>query len=242
MRLSASSARALVLLTWAGFFVGLWLGDETSRYLGERTQWVVPFGAVTLTFAALAYGAYALRATREPLRVGEALGLFALILPVLAVLLVPRAELGAQAASRKATSRSFSVEQLKASKPSQPAPGGEFASESLMDVAGAAADPAYAGVANLTDGSRVRLLGFAVESSAGASFDLTRFLVSCCAADALPVRAPIDAGGLDVPASDEWVTVIGRLRKRNGSFRVVADSITPTAAPSDPYLTVGAWG
>jgi putative membrane protein len=243
MRLKASSVRALVLLTWAGFFVGLWVSGETSRYLGAKTHWVVPFGAITLTFAALAYGAYALRRTQpEPLRAAEAVGLFALILPVLAVLLVPRAELGAQAASRKASSRSFSVEQLKASKASRPAESAEFDSESLMDVAGAAADPAYAEVANLRDGSRVRLLGFASIADSATSFHLTRFLVSCCAADALPVRVPVEAGDLGVPEADTWLTVTGTLRKRGRAFGVVADSITPTAAPSDPYLTTGSWG
>jgi uncharacterized repeat protein (TIGR03943 family) len=241
MRLRAESARALVLLTWAGFFVGLWVSGETSRYLGARTSWVVPFGALTLSFAAAAYGLFALRRQREPLRAAEAAGLFALILPVLAVVLVPRAELGAQAASRKASSRAFSVEQLKEARQAEPAESGEFASESLIDVAGATADPAYARTANLGERSRVRLLGFAASPDPAGSFELIRFLISCCAADAIPVRVPVETGDLGIPTADVWLTVVGTLRMRNGKFRVVADSIVSAPQPSDPYLTM-AWG
>jgi uncharacterized repeat protein (TIGR03943 family) len=246
VRLRATYARALVLAVWAAFFIGLWATGETSRYLGPRTYWVVPFGALTLGFAALAYGLYAFRSPRrDQLRLTEAAGLFAMIVPVFAVLLVPRAELGALAASRKATSRSFTAQQLaKERKPDVAKQSSKFDTESLMDVAAAAADPAYATNLGLEEGSRVRLFGFVMAGSAvdGASFELARFVISCCAADAVPVRVPVDSGDLDTPQADTWLTVVGGLSKQGSNYLVEAEELKSAPAPDDPYMTVWDWG
>ena len=47
-------------MAWGALFAWLWLSGESVRYLGPRTQWVVPVGALGLTLAAAGY----LRATR----------------------------------------------------------------------------------------------------------------------------------------------------------------------------------
>jgi uncharacterized membrane protein len=49
MRLDLRSIRALALVAWAGVFTWLWVSGESVRYLGPRTQWVVPVGAIGLT-------------------------------------------------------------------------------------------------------------------------------------------------------------------------------------------------
>jgi hypothetical protein len=56
MSIDARIARGGVLALWAIFFVLLWWTGTSGRYLGTRTQWIVPFGAVVLALASLAYG------------------------------------------------------------------------------------------------------------------------------------------------------------------------------------------
>jgi hypothetical protein len=51
MNVDARILRGGVLALWAGFFIVLWTTGTSDRYLGSRTQWVVPFGAVVLTLA-----------------------------------------------------------------------------------------------------------------------------------------------------------------------------------------------
>ena len=69
---------------------------------------------------------------------------------------------------------------------------------------------------------------------------VTRFVVSCCVADAnvagLVVRWP-DAGSL---AADQWVEVMGALapgRLARRSLPVLAaDRVAPVSVPEQPYL------
>ena len=103
MSVHARIARGGALAAWAFFFLLLWTTGATSRYLGSRTQWVVPFGAVVLTLALLAYAYSYARARRSgpALTLREAVSLFALLVPLAAVILVPHAALGSFAAARK---------------------------------------------------------------------------------------------------------------------------------------------
>ena len=52
MSVDARLVRGGVIGAWALFFVLLWQTGTSDRYLGSRTQWVVPFGAIVLTLAA----------------------------------------------------------------------------------------------------------------------------------------------------------------------------------------------
>jgi hypothetical protein len=101
MRIDARTARLAAIAGWASLFVVLWATGASSRYLGARTQWLVPFGAITLV-GALVLSARAPR-RGAGLRAGEGAGLLLLFVPLVAALLVPHAELGAYAASRKST-------------------------------------------------------------------------------------------------------------------------------------------
>jgi putative membrane protein len=249
MRLSARPVRAIILLAWAAFFVSLWASGDADRYLGPRTTWVVPFGAITLSLAALGYGALALRggSSRRVSRV-EALGHFALLAPILAVLLVPQAELGAQAARKKDTNRNLALAQIGKAKKSEAqaatkaaaASKDEIAPIDFLSIASVTTDPGYAEQINVKPGTRVRFIGFAVQGGPAGTFQITRFLISCCAADAVPVMIAVDPGAQAVPPDDTWLDVTGRLATRQGSYVVEAESMRPVAAPSEPYLTF--WG
>jgi uncharacterized repeat protein (TIGR03943 family) len=229
--MTSSLARAAVLAAWAVFFAALWITGETTRYLGPRTSWVVTFGTITLGAVALLYGLAAVRARQraQPLSVREGIGLLVLLLPILAVLTVPQAELGALAADRKNTNRAVS--------PQKPT-GGEV---SFAEIDYARFSPAFAEEAGIRVGRRVQLLGFvaSLADSPRGRFELARFYISCCAADALPTIVEIDPGQA-TPRSpyrrDTWLRVSGRLARRADRFIVRAESIEHAEAPENPYL------
>ncbi len=94
------------------------------------------------------------------------------------------------------------------------------------------------------DGRQVRLEGLVVnDPSVPDGFKLTRFMVSCCAADGIPLQVAVHgAEGLE---DDTWVIadVVWRppdtpYDEIEGDWAVEADAIGITAVPdppSDPY-------
>jgi uncharacterized repeat protein (TIGR03943 family) len=222
MSVVAGRLRIAVTASWAAFFYVLWLTGTTDRYLGARTQWLVPFGAVTLTVL-VALAARSWRAG-PALRAGEAVGLLALIVPLLLVLLVPHAELGAYAASRK--SGSF----FPAVKPRPPATPRDV---SLLDIRIAERDPLFALVSHIHPGTRVGLLGLVTHTGPG-HFSLTRFYITCCIADAQPLTIEIDSNRR--VTNDHWVFVTGKLQRPGKHYTLAADGVVARHSPSDPYL------
>jgi putative membrane protein len=231
MSVDARIARGGVLVLWAIFFAVLWETGTSDRYLGSRTQWIVPFGAVVLALAALlyAYGYAKTRRQASALTLREASGLFALLIPLAAVLLVPHAALGSFAASRKGTGLHFlSARQPAPSKPSD---------ASFLDIRMAEGDTTFAAHAGIKPGLRVHLLGFVSGSTdvPRGTFEIARFYIACCIADAQPVGVPIDAGR-GYP-KDTWLEITGSLERRGRRFVVEAQRAVPAKEPSQPYLS-----
>ena len=227
--------RGLVLFAWSGFFLWLWISGEVSRYLGPRTYWVVPFGAITLGIAAILH-VLTVRSpnkTPGPSRL-ELLGAVMMTVPLIAVATVPNADLGTLAASRKSADG--------------PIASGGFASGAIdpvenptfRDIVYAEESNSYADAIGVTEGTEVGLLGFVDDSGSApqGTFELTRFYVSCCAADAIPYSVAVDASGqtADQPEPDSWVEVSGTLEAREGRLVLVADAFEPTSEPEEPYL------
>jgi uncharacterized repeat protein (TIGR03943 family) len=230
---SARLARLVVVATWAAFFTTLWLSNSTGHYLGPRTRWVVPFGACALALTALMYGVSLARSRRgpsRPLALSEAGGLLIFVVPLLVILLVPNGALGSFAASRKGTGSLF----LRASPPVPPSP----AEVSFLDIRVAEADADFAAEAGIHEGLRVRLLGISTRASGvpAGTFELARFYIACCVADAQPVGVPVDPAGHGRPA-EGWLAVTGTLSRRGKRYVVVADGIHAARAPKQPYLT-----
>ena len=237
MTIDSRNVRALVLIAWSAFLLWLWGSGEVARYLGPRTQWVVPVGAVALV---LITGAYLRENRRRPqwagrIRLGEALGLGALLLPVVAGALFANAQLGALAASKKLSQRGIDLSalaDLAAGDASHP----DFVQ---IDVAGHNAG--FAKRTGLTAGRTVRLVGFVASSPRGqrGRFQLARFYITCCVADAVPIGVPVD------PATarriryrkDDWLDVTASLAHRGNAYVLQARKISRTNAPHDPYLS-----
>jgi uncharacterized repeat protein (TIGR03943 family) len=236
VRLDGRQVRALLLIGWSGFLFYLWRSGEIARYLGPRTQWLAPVGAIALGVVGLASG---LMSTvpwrgRVPLGRRDGLGLIAMLVPILAGILFTGTQLGALAASSKLTS----------SRGIDPAAlahlGGKGESANFLQVSVAEKDRSFAAQNDLEPGRAVTVTGFvaAEPSRAGASFSIARFYITCCIADAVPISiriAPRHGLGIQ-PRKNDWVSVAGVLRGRPGHLVVWGRSVRDVAAPHQPYL------
>lgn len=224
-------ARGLVLASWASFFAWLHLSGERSRYLGPRTYWVVVFGAIVLGAAAVAHLVTA-RGSARKLETRDVLGIGALLVPLLAVAAVPSAELGALAASRKSAGAGASS--VGAIAPPAPEAGGDI---SFAEIHYASESDEYAAEAGIAEGMEVELTGFVTHPPGlpEGTLGLTRFHVSCCAADAVPYSVPV-AVDPAMHEDDEWLEVSGRLAVRDGVYVLDPTKIDVVDAPEDPYL------
>jgi putative membrane protein len=224
-------ARAIVLSVWAGFFIWLRTTGEVTRYLGPRTYWVATFGGIVLVAGALIHFA-TLRTQRRssPMTIREGLGMLLITLPVLAVVIVPSADLGALAASRRSAATGIaSVSSIV------PEPDTEREVQ-FIDIHYANQSESYAGAMGIVEGLEIELTGFATHPSGpdNGTFALTRFYVSCCAADAIPYSVTI-GGEADYP-DDQWLRVTGSLVKEDGRFLLEPAKIARVVEPKNPYL------
>lgn len=230
--IDARLIRALVLAAWSAFFVYLRVSGEMTRYLGPRTYWVVTFGAVTLGLAAAVH-LMTLRSARKstPTR-SDLVGFATLLIPLLAITAVPRPDLGALAASRKATG---GVGAAGFVAPPAPEAGRE---PSFIDVHFANESDEYAATLGIADGTPMHLVGFvSEEAGSDGAIQLSRFYVSCCAADAIPYSVTVQPGDSQaVTSTNTWLEVSGSLTRTETGWVLVADDVKRTAEPENPYL------
>ncbi|MGQ9814144.1 MAG: TIGR03943 family putative permease subunit, partial [Candidatus Roseilinea sp.] len=91
-------------------------------------------------------------------------------------------------------------------------------------------------------GQEVDVIGFVYRDPRNASnqFWVSRFVVSCCVADASAIGLLVQADQASTLTLDSWVRVTGRLGL--GEFAgerlpvIVPDTIEPTEQPEHPYL------
>ncbi|HWL65955.1 MAG TPA: TIGR03943 family protein [Actinomycetota bacterium] len=217
-----------VLIAWAGLYVFLLATDRTSLYLSARTAWLVPVGAIILIVSVVGY--LVTRPDSPALSNRSVSGLALVALPVVVVIALPPASLSSFAASRRSSfaSAAFvtSVEDISTG------------SLSLADVAGAVRSDEAMAALTARAGAEVEFVGF-VSRDPGMPADeflLTRFLISCCVADALSVQVRI----VDAPAGefkqDQWVQVTGNLFPLNNEVVVQAEDVVKVPRPKHPYL------
>lgn len=85
------------------------------------------------------------------------------------------------------------------------------------------------------NGAVVELTGFVAETDEGG-FQLARYLIACCAADATPVVIEIvDVDGV-VPPLDQWVRVSGTFAPGGDDIpRLAATGVLEISPPDEPY-------
>jgi uncharacterized repeat protein (TIGR03943 family) len=152
-----------------------------------------------------------------------------LLLPVVAVLVVPAAPLGSFTADRMPAIAPVALS-AEVFPPLQGDPAdlsmGEFVSRAVWDDGRTLRD------------ARVRLVGFVSPTGSGG-WHLTRLGLACCAADAYVLKVEA-VGAPDLPA-DSWVEVVGIWQpggptQVEGAIpRLAVQAAVPIEAPANPY-------
>jgi uncharacterized repeat protein (TIGR03943 family) len=145
-------------------------------------------------------------------------------------LVLPQASLSSFAASRRS---SFVGAGFVAS--AEDIAAGEL---SLPDVAGALRTTEGKNALVARAGDEVSFVGFVTrdDGTPADEFTLTRFLISCCVADALSVEVRIVGAAPGQFKEDEWVRVTGELYPLGEEVAVDASEVEKVPRPKKPYL------
>jgi uncharacterized repeat protein (TIGR03943 family) len=230
-------AANVLLVLVGGALVKITVDGTYLRYVRPATRpWLLAAGITIIALAAVAILRDVLAAQPSTDDAHHHGGWWAwlLLLPVLAIFLIAPPALGADAVLRDTGRAPPSVVQRGAAAfPPLPAVGvpalsmSEFITRSVWDSSHSLA------------GRTVALTGFVVHDH-GASY-VARLVITCCAADATPMRVALAGAQADGLPNDTWIRVAGRLRPGSAS---VANGYTPTLVvfalaiaptPADPY-------
>jgi uncharacterized repeat protein (TIGR03943 family) len=155
-----------------------------------------------------------------------------LILPVLGLLLVAPPALGSYAANRSGTALQQNDEDFA------PLPAGDPVKITVLDYASRAVFDQGKSLAN----RRVQLSGFLMAGDGGTWY-LTRMILSCCAADARPIKVALSGQLPDGLAADGWLRVTGAYVAKTAKDPVNGERIPflevseaeAIAAPAEQY-------
>jgi uncharacterized repeat protein (TIGR03943 family) len=217
-------AQAVVLLLLGGAVLRASVTDLYLRYVKEGLRPYLIVAGVVLVVAAVMTLWYELRSPRDHHHREPRVG-WLLVLPVLGLLLVAPPALGSYAAGQAGTALSG---QQAGDFP--PLPAGDPARIGVLDYASRAVFDQGRSLA----GRRVKLTGFLAGGPDGAQY-LARMMLSCCAADARPVKVGLtgDGPGPGEVGADTWIEVVGRYTDQTASDPVNGETI--------PYLDVESW-
>ncbi|MEV0650848.1 TIGR03943 family protein [Phytomonospora sp. NPDC050363] len=195
-------AQAVVLMLLGGAVLRTSLTDAYLRYVKEGLRPFLIAAGVALIAIAVATLYYELRARRAPHGHDhpEPKVSWLMLLPVVGLLLVAPGALGAYAADSTGTALGAWDEESDYS----PLPDGDPAEIGVLDYA----SRAIFDEGRSMEGRRVKLTGFITRGEDGTVF-LTRMILSCCAADARPIKVGIEGASADGMADDTWVAVVG---------------------------------
>jgi uncharacterized repeat protein (TIGR03943 family) len=170
-----------------------------------------------------------------------------LALPPLALVLIAPPALGAFAASRQPVQPPPTIQ----ASPTRPTAPGSDPFPPLIPPSNGSAVPLTLAEFLARDyeephtlaGVRIRLVGFVTPQPRGqAGYLLTRFSISCCAADATALRVAIRGDPVARP-SDTWLEVEGRWQRTSDdpdqrasdTAMLLAESVRVIKQPSEPY-------
>jgi uncharacterized repeat protein (TIGR03943 family) len=232
-------AQAVVLLLVGGAVLRASLTDMYLRYVKQGLRPFLIAAGLTLVLAAVMTLWYEFRGIRarddhgqdEHGHSHEPWVAWLLVLPVFALLLVSPPALGSYAASRSGTA-------LQQVSDFPPLPPGDPAKISVLDYASRAVFDEGRSIGD----RKVRLTGFVVKGADGKSY-LARMILTCCAADARPVKVGLTGQVPTGLKADTWLDVTGRYVPKsvkddiNGEripFLEVTD-FQQVAAPNEQY-------
>ena len=219
-----------MLAAWAGLFWILWIAGRVAFFLSTRTDWIVPVAAILLTAATVGRVVSARVRSPEPLSARELWIAGLLVLPVVLILSAPPATLGTFSAGKRAD---FSGAGFATS-----ASDIREGSITLVDVAAGQTSPEGERALAARAGETVRFVGFVsrFDDTPADEFVLTRYVVSCCVADAMIASVRTVNVTPGVFAEDEWVEVRGTIYPVGREIIVSASTIRKVERPERPYL------
>jgi uncharacterized repeat protein (TIGR03943 family) len=225
----SDEVRATTVLLVGAMLVKLSIGGAYARYVrAGMGPWILVAGLL-LAAVGLVGVVQALRGREahdhgheHDHRVG-----WLLLAPVLALLLVTPPSLGSFGVSRSTgvtvTSGGKVFPNLRGPGPVQ---------VSLLEFDERVADHNGASFV----GVPVKLTGFVSKTSDGTGFQIARYQIACCAADAVAYAVRVTGTAGSPPARDQWITVTGIFAKSaDGTPELRANGLTEIAAPEDPY-------
>jgi uncharacterized repeat protein (TIGR03943 family) len=229
-------AQAVVLLLVGGAILRASVTDLYLRYVKEGLRPFLIAAGVLLVAAAVATLWYEFRSGRTPDEHdghghAEPRVAWLLVLPVFALLLVAPPALGSYAANRSGTA-------LQETSDFAPLPPGDPVKVSVIDYATRAVYDEGKSLA----GRRVQVTGFVMVGDDGAPY-LARMMLSCCAADARPIKIGL-AGAVPAGlAADTWLEVVGRYTAKSTKDSVndgvipylEAEEVRQITAPTNQY-------
>jgi uncharacterized repeat protein (TIGR03943 family) len=187
-------------------------------------------GAVILTAAFVGRALSVRSATREVLTVRKAGALVLILVPVVLIAALPPAALGSFAASRRSSLVGSGITSSASDISSGPL--------TLIDVGGALRSRDAMRALVQRAGSTVSFVGF-VDKSPGEPADeflLSRFMVTCCVADALSIQLRVVNAPPGQFEADDWVKVTGQMYPLGKEVIIDATAVAPVPRPSHPYL------
>jgi uncharacterized repeat protein (TIGR03943 family) len=232
--------KGIVLRVIGLFGFVLWMRGSLPLYIHERFVWLVVAASIGLVWIGAVYHSRRARiAEQYHHHHGEFSwgGLFLVLLPIIFGLTAPQAPLGSDALRN----RTVSVESM----PSLATPGNTRVlltpnrKRTILDwVLLLLNDPE----SDALVGEQADVTGFVYhdEGMGAEIFLISRFVVSCCAADAVPVSLPVFWSGSDALENDQWVEVSGHFAIREIAEKritiLIADTVTLIDMPTMPYL------
>jgi uncharacterized repeat protein (TIGR03943 family) len=225
-------AQAVVLLLVGGAVLRTSLTDMYLRYVKQGLRPFLIAAGLLLVIAAVMTLWYELRGAKARSDDGhdghdshegqghshEPWVAWLLILPVFALLLVAPPALGSYAASRSGTA-------LQQVSDFPPLPAGDPAKISVLDYASRAVFDEGRSIGD----KKVSVTGFVVQGPDGGAY-LARMILSCCAADARPVKIGLTGQAPTGLKPDTWLTVTGKYTNKTVKDTINGETI--------PYLNV----
>jgi uncharacterized repeat protein (TIGR03943 family) len=203
---------AILLLVGAAVFRAS-VTDLYLRYVKEGLRPFLIVAGVLLIVAGVMTLWYEFKGIREDGHEHRLSTAWLLVAPALALLMIVPPALGSFAAGRTGTS-------LPQASNFGPMPAGDPAKISVIEYASRAVFDHGRSLGE----RRVRMTGFLLPGPDGQVY-LTRMILTCCAADARPVKVGLTG---DVPTGlkpDTWVDVTGRYTTKTGTDSVNHETI-----------------
>jgi len=225
-------AAGVLLAAWAAMFWFLFVTGRVNLYLSTRTSWVVPVGAVLFSAAAIGALLGAHRGDLTPLSRKEASVMTLMVVPVVIVLALPPATLGSYSAAKRSSFSSARFSSIY---------GSISASSEITLLSVAAAQTSDQGAEALAKraGADVDFVGMVTRyaDTPADEFLLTRFVITCCVADATVAQVRVVNVTPGRFRQNQWVEVKGPIYPLGREIIVNASSIDPVPTPEKPYLT-----